>query len=91
MARFLHVVPMMELSKKSLYQIKHLVRPFPEKAVRMIDHDHKTGVPISESDQVIQESDPWAQPPLPAVRGMLKLQCSTERVGDSYRCAPPSR
>jgi hypothetical protein len=54
---------MMELSKKSLYQIKHLVRPFPEKAVRMIDHDHKTGVPISESDQVIQESDPWAHPP----------------------------
>jgi hypothetical protein len=30
----------MEYVKKRLYQLAHLVGPFPQKDVRMIDHDH---------------------------------------------------
>jgi hypothetical protein len=84
MAGFLLLVPMMELNKKRLYQVEHVLRPFPQKDVRMVDHDHQTGVPKRESDQIIQEFDPWK----PAVRHVRKFQCSTERVGDSCGRAP---
>ena len=40
MARLLLVVPMMEYDKKRLYQVEHVVGPFPQQDVRMIDHDH---------------------------------------------------